>query len=160
MKTEYFCLTVNNTSIKDQDDFINVTTRIPNLVYCIGQLEEGDIERTRHLQAYACLTVRKQVSAAIKLFQRYFPGAHVEPRRGNHLEAKAYCSKPQETFIGGPWEYGCDDAIPKVQGTDRTRMTFQEYNEWVLHEYGHEAHLHRTSALRSEHEFDMLPLKQ
>ena len=87
--------TINNPSRVDlPKDWESVA------VYCVWQLEEGE-EGTRHLQGYAIFPNPLRLSGC----KKHHCGAHWEPRRGNHSQAKAYCTK-LDTRIEGPFEYG------------------------------------------------------
>lgn len=75
--------------------------------YCIWQLERGE-NGTEHIQGY-CIFTNKQSLAAMK---RRNGRAHWERRRGNHAEAKAYCSKEESRVRSGE-EWGDE---PRGQG--------------------------------------------
>lgn len=72
------------------------------ITYICAQLEQGKKTGYRHLQCYIEVKDSYRISGLIKLIGVQ---AHVEPRRGTRLEAKAYCMK-DDTRIGGPWERG------------------------------------------------------
>ena len=64
-----------------------------------------------------CSNKKMRLTALKKLL----PTAHLEVRRGTHLQAKDYCSKP-ETRLDGPYEYGSEEGIAIVRG-QRTDMS-------------------------------------
>lgn len=71
--------------------------------YFIYQVEKAPTTNRNHIQGYIILTDRWRITQLKKLFQDN--GLHAEIRRGNHEEARNYCSK-EETRIDGPYEYG------------------------------------------------------
>jgi len=68
--------------------------------YLVYQLEKGD-SGTLHFQGYVHFEKRQTLAALKKLSSR----AHWEPRKGSHVQARVYCTKP-ETRVDGPWEFG------------------------------------------------------
>ena len=103
--------TINNPSAQHEEDLGTVPYR-----YLIFQYEQGE-EGTVHIQGYFVLQQKMRLTALKKLL----PTAHLEVRRGTHLQAKDYCSKP-ETRLDGPYEYGSEEGIAIVRG-QRTDMS-------------------------------------
>lgn len=89
-------ITINNPHITIKHDLFESY----GCDYAIWQLEKGE-NGTEHIQAYVYW--KKPVRFA--KVKEVFPRAHIEPRRGTHEEAKAYCSKT-ETRLEGPWMKG------------------------------------------------------
>jgi len=73
---------------------------LEDYAYLVYQIEQ---ETTVHVQGYVVFNSRKRFTTV----KRMLPTAHLERRRGTHLEAKAYCMKT-ETRIDGPYEFGDD----------------------------------------------------
>lgn len=70
--------------------------------YLICQVEQAPSTGQVHLQGY--LVLENQVHLG-GLKRRFSDTAHWEVRKGNHKQAKDYCSKA-ETRLNGPWELG------------------------------------------------------
>lgn len=68
--------------------------------YCVWQKEQGEAG-TSHLQGYVVFTSKKVLNQMKDLDRT----AHWEIRRGNHAQAKEYCTK-EDTRKDGPWEFG------------------------------------------------------
>lgn len=93
--TRYWVFRVSNPA----DD--NMPAKWPEVCYVVWQKEKAE-SGLIHLQGYVVFNDRKRLSW---LKQKCDNGAHFEPRRGNHDQAKAYSTK-QETRVDGPWEAG------------------------------------------------------
>lgn len=68
--------------------------------YLVYQLESGE-SGTPHLQGYILYSNAVRLASV----RTFLPRAHWEKRRGNHKQAKDYCTK-EETRVEGPWELG------------------------------------------------------
>lgn len=79
--------------------------------YCVWQKEKA-ASGLIHLQGY--VVVPRCTLAAMKTRSG---GAHWEPRRGTHAQAKAY-SRKEETRIDGPWEFGNEPHIGQGKRND------------------------------------------
>jgi len=64
--------------------------------YCIWQLERGE-NGTEHIQGYFTFANKMSLAQLKRLNGR----AHFERRRGNHTEAKGYCSKEDTRIVPG-----------------------------------------------------------
>lgn len=85
-----------------------------NVRYAVYQLERGNDSNVVHAQGYLVLSSpRGHRWVCDTLGGR----AHVEPRRGTHAEAKAYCTKA-DTRQEGPWEIGIEPAPEQGKRTD------------------------------------------
>jgi len=98
--------TINNPSSSDLPSHWS-----PAPVYCVWQLERG-VEGTPHLQGYLVLSSPRRLSYLKKFDQT----AHWEPRRGNHSQAKDYCTK-EDTRVEGPWTFG-DEPVGQGKRND------------------------------------------
>jgi hypothetical protein len=63
--------------------------KLEDIQYYIFQLEQGEKENVKHHQMYLLFTKRKYFT----WIKEQFPTAHIEQRRGSHIQAKEYCSK-------------------------------------------------------------------
>ena len=83
-----------------------------HLKYAVWQLELCPETQRKHLQGYAEFDKVLSLVGAKKLFhENYQRTVHLEKRKGNQLQAIAYCQK-EETRLEGPWTAG----QPSVQG--------------------------------------------
>lgn len=86
--------TINNPANND------LPGNFPQVEYAVWQREKG-AQGTEHLQGYVVFTGKKRRqwvnNNCIK--------AHWEARKGNHSQAKEYCTKA-DTRVDGPWECG------------------------------------------------------
>lgn len=97
-RTHCWCFTLNNPSewistLIDWDEYKHVQ-------YAIYQEEVGE-SGTFHYQGYVEFTIAKSLKSVRKILP-----AHWSARRGTQKQAIDYCSKKDETYIGGPYEYG------------------------------------------------------
>nr|QIK03921.1 replication-associated protein [Tundra vole stool-associated circular virus] len=82
--------------------------------YAVGQLEEGEDTRHRHLQFF----VQLRRPARLSWMKRHVHAtAHWEPMRGTAEQARDYCMK-EETRVQGPWQFGTITARGKRMGLD------------------------------------------
>lgn len=102
MASRAFIFTINNPEESDKPDLA-----LWGASYLIYQLEVGE-NGTPHYQGYVYFTSVKRMSALKKIN----PKAHWEKRRGNHQQAKDYCSK-EDTRVEGPFEFGVEPAQGK-----------------------------------------------
>lgn len=90
----YWCFTINNPTSNE------MPRAWPGVQYAVWQREKGEAG-TEHLQGYAVFTLKKERTWTNGKCNK----GHWEPRKGNHAQAKAYCTK-EDTRIAGPWELG------------------------------------------------------
>jgi len=102
-RSEYWVFTINNP----RNDQCPEGWR--DVVWAVWQKERG-AEGTEHLQGYAVFKNRKRID----WLKKQDAGAHWEPRKGNHAQAKAYCTKA-DTRVAGPWQVG-EEPAEKEQG--------------------------------------------
>lgn len=95
MQSKYYCLTINNYT---QEDFENFNTYLEEgkVTYFIAGREVGE-SGTRHIQAYFELPRRLRLSR-VKLL---WPTGHFELRRGSAEQARDYCRKDGDFLEGG-----------------------------------------------------------
>lgn len=96
--------------------FVRNVLQWPDVQYLICQMELAPVTEKLHLQGYVIFKNKKRGSwldtnLAAKLPKWYLP-PHWESRKGNHVQAKAYCSKAESRFAG-PWEVGVEIDEPK-----------------------------------------------
>jgi len=82
----------------DNSEWVPQLALFKYLIYQYENTKEGRL----HVQGYCQFAGAKRVGAVSKLLGF---GAHVEPRRGTHEQAVAYCNK-LESRVKGPFEYG------------------------------------------------------
>jgi len=122
--------TLNNYT-QDEYDFIVNSTLFKYLI--VGK-EIGE-SGTPHLQGYAILLKRMRFNS----FKQQFPRFHIEPRKGNHDQAAAYCKKDGDFIeIGEPPKQGkrtdLSDAIETLKESgiqsvaDEHPQTFVKYS--------------------------------
>ena len=75
--------------------------KLEDVQYYIFQLEKGGETETLHHQIYVLFGKRKYFS----WLKEQFPRAHIEQRRGSHIQAKEYCSKT-DTRVSPTNEWG------------------------------------------------------
>lgn len=95
-QSRWWMFTLNNPRcLPDFEDF-------PQIRYAIYS-EEFSESGTNHLQGYVEFNRTQYLSFCKKILSK----AHWEIRRGNQVQAIAYCSKVNDpTFIAGPYIYG------------------------------------------------------
>jgi len=96
VRSPYWMFTINNPTESPQFDDVK---------YMIYQFEKGE-QGTVHIQGYVVFNERKRMTQVKKME----PRAHLEVRRGTHLQAKEYCSK-EASRIEGPIVEGDDSDI-------------------------------------------------
>ena len=134
-----WCFTINNPS---QDDETALVESLP-YKYLVFQYEMGENE-TMHIQGYFVLLRKMRLTALKKLL----PTAHFEIRKGSHLEAKAYCTKP-DSRQDGPYEYGEEPKSEQGKRSDLLKLkadidagkTYEEiaddnFGNWLRYEKG------------------------
>lgn len=82
--------------------YIDLLREVPDIKFCIAQLEQCPSTMRLHLQGYVCWKNPKNLSASKRILGQ---SCHLEIRRGSDQEAVDYCSK-LDTRILGPWEWG------------------------------------------------------
>lgn len=94
--------------------------------YLVFQLEQGvgfeQTEGTPHIQGYIELLKPMRFQ---KLKSLISPRAHLEPRRGTRIQARAYCMK-EDTRVEGPWEYGEWNGHSDGSGANATATAIRE----------------------------------
>lgn len=76
----------------------------PEVSYAVWQREKGE-QGTEHLQGYVVFGKQVRMTWLKSHCDRT---AHWESRKGNHQQAKAYCSK-EDSRVAGPWVCGAED---------------------------------------------------
>lgn len=102
-QSKYWVFTINNPASND------VPGLWSKVEYACWQRERGE-NGTEHLQGYVIFDSKQRLTALKKVERT----AHWEARKGNHAQAKEYCTK-SDTRIDGPWEMG-DEPVEKEQG--------------------------------------------
>jgi hypothetical protein len=105
--------------------------------YCVWQLESGD-SGTSHIQGYVVFSTVKSLNQLRSLCGR----AHFEPRRGNHAQAKEYCTKEESRIAPGD-EWGdeprgaghrsdLDQVREKIKaGSSAIEIAEEHFGSWV-----------------------------
>lgn len=86
---------------KNYDSVCAFYEKLEDCKYCVGQLEEGNENHTKHVQSFV-------VFKNPKWFERVkvlFPTAHIEAAKGTNVQNRDYCSK-SETQLFEPFEFG------------------------------------------------------
>lgn len=86
---------------KNYDSICSYYEKLEDCKYCVGQLEEGNENHTKHVQSFV-------VFKNPKWFERVkvlFPTAHIEAAKGTNVQNRDYCSK-SETQLFEPFEFG------------------------------------------------------
>jgi len=102
-QSRYWMFTINNPANNELPGAWN------GMTWCVWQRERGE-QGTDHLQGYVIFEKAKRITGLKKLNAQ----AHWEPRRGNHEQARDYCSK-EESRVDGPWCCG-DEPQDNNQG--------------------------------------------
>lgn len=114
MARRAWIFTINNPTSSSSGEYLKLLTLPVEIQYLVYQAEKGD-SGTPHYQGYLILkdrtTLRATKAKIAALFGVDIDRPHLEPRRGTHDQAKAYCTK-QETRISEPVELG----VPDKQG--------------------------------------------
>jgi hypothetical protein len=95
--------TLNNPQLPAENPRVWLTTA----KYCIWQLERGE-NGTDHIQGYVVFANKM----SLRQLKAFNGRAHFEQRRGNHTQAKDYCSKEDSRIAPGD-EWGDE---PRGQG--------------------------------------------
>lgn len=106
---KYWCFTWNNFSL-DYVETSELFTHYPDFVYLVFQCEQVT---TKHYQGYVEFAKLKRLSQLKKLH----PAIHWERRKGNQVQAIAYCKKEDSRFAG-PWEFGTPSESHQGARTD------------------------------------------
>lgn len=112
VRTEYWVFTINNPTPSDKPDSFK------DVQYMVWQLERG-ANGTPHYQGYVVFKNRKRFDWVRKQNAR----AVWASRKGNHQQAKDYCTKA-DTRVDGPWEVGSEPA-EKEQGKRSDLLTLK-----------------------------------
>ncbi|AUM61632.1 Rep [uncultured virus] len=94
----YWMFTLNNPVNNE------IPAGFPDVEYAVWQREKG-AQGTEHLQGYVVFSGKKRR----QWVNSHCVKAHWEGRKGNHSQAKEYCTKA-DTRIAGPWECGHEPA--------------------------------------------------
>jgi len=111
-RSQYWMFTINNPPSND------VPGTWADTEYVVWQREKG-VNGTEHLQGYAIFSDKKRLTAMKKINA----AAHWEARKGNHAQAKDYCTKA-DTRVDGPWETGAEP-VDKEQGKRNDLLTLK-----------------------------------
>ena len=95
----------------------------------------------QHLQSFVCMKKKMALSAATRVIQKYFVGAHVEIMRGSLAQNEEYCSKEgQYTTWGVPPQQGkrtdLDEVAEKIKAGEATPEQILEDDPMAYHQYG------------------------
>ncbi len=101
-----FVFTINGERDRHADkkageDLCYTLKQLDNVRYFVFQCELGE-SGNPHIQGYFQLEHPQRLRAVVRMLGGR---AHVEPRRGNHEQARDYCRK-EATRQAGPWEHG------------------------------------------------------
>lgn len=117
---KYWMLTCNELS----DAYVKVTnegfgeeinSRVEYAKIALETGESGNI----HFQIYICFLAATRFSSVRKMF----PGAHIEQRKGNHLEAKNYIGSSEKSgSVLWVAEVGTDKDIPVLAPAQKRKM--------------------------------------
>lgn len=123
--SKYFVFTLNNYKQEDEIKLQNLGND-SRLQYMIFQYEKGE-KGTPHIQGYICFRKKTAWNTVKKLIGKT---AHIEKRKGNHNQAKEYCSKTESRQKDTqPFEFGSDELIPRKRGQ---RMDFKKIQKQLL----------------------------
>jgi hypothetical protein len=111
MSSTNWLFTLNNPTA----DFKPEIAWQDHYTFLIYQKEKGE-EGTEHLQGYCIMKKKVRLSAMKKICGK----SHWEIRKGNHLQAKTYCSK-EETRVSGPYQFGTEPAQGKRSDLDAVK---------------------------------------
>lgn len=86
---------------KDYNAVCTYFEKLEDCKYCVGQLEEGNENHTKHIQAFVVFKNPKWFDRVKVLF----PTAHIEMAKGTNVQNRDYCTK-SETKLYDYFEYG------------------------------------------------------
>ena len=125
---KYWMLTCNELS----DAYVKVTnegfgeeinSRVEYAKIALEKGESGNI----HFQVYICFLAATRFSSVRKMF----PGAHIEQRKGNHLEAKNYIGSSEKSgSVLWVAEVGTDKDIPVLAPAQKRKMVATRKCSW------------------------------
>lgn len=96
-----FDAVIKRPYFKNYDAVCSFFEKLEDCKYCVGQLEEGNENHTKHIQSFV-------VFKNPKWFERVkvlFPTAHIEVAKGTNVQNRDYCSK-SETKLYDAFEFG------------------------------------------------------
>lgn len=98
----------NETFLGNHEAIFGELLQKDELTYGVYQIEECPETKRDHIQGYFVFKKRKRISSIKKLIGDN--SLHLEKRRGNHSEAKEYCTK-DESRKQGPYVFGDDESL-------------------------------------------------
>lgn len=106
-KARHWCFTLNEKDnfplhSKEIDFFENLICG-DDVRYSVWQLEEGSC---KHIQGYISFKKPIRLSTIKSLHFDQMEHVHLEVAIGDELANFIYCTKQDETFLCGPWEFG------------------------------------------------------
>lgn len=93
--------TLNNPDVDGPAFLQAMCDSLPQVRFCIVQLEQAPTTGTPHFQFY----LRSTHLLSLRQLRQFQPCAHFEAARGSEDDNVAYCSK-QEGRLSGPWTRG------------------------------------------------------
>lgn len=116
-ESKYWCFTsFNSDFLENFKDTIQSLIDNEELTYCVCQIETCPNTNKEHLQGYAIFPKKKRIQRVKSIFG--IQDLHLEKRRGDHKQAKAYCMK-DESRRDGPFEFGDDS---DYEGTRKRKL--------------------------------------
>lgn len=132
MTSRSFVFTINNWTPQESADIEDTECR-----YLIFGYEEGEIEKTPHIQGYIEFATPIRQSAVQKL--KGFARAYIRARRGTRDQAREYCMKNNEYTEKGDWTAGGqgtrNDLKKLMESIRDNSMTTREIMEENPNEY-------------------------
>ncbi len=95
-RSKNWCFTLNNYTPEELTLYSKLVETHENVVYCVFGRERGE-EGTPHLQGYLQLGTRLRLGQ----IRRICPRAHLEARKGSHVQARDYCMKDGHSLEEG-----------------------------------------------------------
>lgn len=110
-RSKYWCLTINNGDFLSENAW-EEEWKSDRWAYIVAQPEIAPETGHRHVQAY--VEYDGNQGCRFGQVRAWFPGAHVEQRRGSGAEAAAYCKKGDSW--AGTWRFERGDLAVPAQG--------------------------------------------
>lgn len=114
-----YCLTINNWTADDLDDFFRART---SLDYFVAGFEVAPSTSTPHLQAFISVKTRSN----FVFIKRLFPRAHIEVCSGSYKNAVHYCKK-DGLFV--EWPSACRKSMLPILDENAWSSVSNSYDE-------------------------------
>lgn len=114
--TKYWCLTKNNYTDDEWLEYVKYGDDRRVFSYAVFGREVGQ-SGTRHIQGYVEFKKRVRRTAVVK----YFPGAHLEARKGTSEQASTYCKKDNDFNESGELSVAQGSRTDLITLRDRVR---------------------------------------